>query len=82
MKIYACDAQLINRYYYYGPYEKLLNYYCFGDSFQYFVAPQSPPIDLTLRDTVDFAVFLVVFDANRHLVFFCRIQGRCMGPQS
>jgi hypothetical protein len=27
---------LENRYY--GPYDKLLNY-CFGDSFQYFVAP-------------------------------------------
>ncbi len=56
---------LENRYY--GPYDKLLNY-CFGDSFQYFVAPQRPPSgsNLTLRDTVDFVtvVFLVVFDAN------------------
>ena len=62
---------LENRYY--GPYDKLLNY-CFGDSFQYFVAPQSPPSDLTLRDTVDFVVFLVVFNANRRPVLFAEIK--------
>ena len=62
---------LENRYY--GPYDKLLNY-CFGDSFQYFVAPQRPPSDLTLRDTVDFVVFLVVFDANRRPVLIAEIK--------
>ncbi|KAN0118110.1 hypothetical protein V8E52_005371 [Russula decolorans] len=58
---------------YYGPYDKLLNY-CFGDSFQYFVAPQSPPSDLGLRDTVVFVVFLVVFDANRHPVLIAEVK--------
>ena len=56
---------------YFGPYDKLLNY-CFGDCFEYFVAPQSPPSDLTLRDTVGF--FLVVFDANRHPVLIAEIK--------
>lgn len=59
---------LENRYY--GPYDKLLNY-CFGDSFQYFAALQSPPSDPTLRDTV---VCLVVFDANRRPVFIAEIK--------
>jgi hypothetical protein len=58
---------------YYGPYDKLLNY-CFSDSFQYFVAPQRPPSDLTLHDTVDFIIFLVVFDANRHPVLIAEIK--------
>jgi len=62
---------LENRYY--GPYNKLLNY-CFGDSFQYFVAPQSPPNDLLLHETVDFVVFLVVFDANRRPVLIAEIK--------
>jgi hypothetical protein len=58
-------------YRYYGPYDKLLNY-CFGDSFRYFVAPQSPPSDLTLRDTVNFV--LVVFDAHRRPVLITEIK--------
>ncbi len=58
---------------YYRPYDKLLNY-CFGESFQYFVAPQNPSSDLTLRDTVNFVVFLVVFDANHRPVLFAEIN--------
>ena len=50
---------------YFGPYCKLLNY-CFSDSFQYFVTPQSPPSDLTLCETVDFLIFFVIFDANHN----------------
>ena len=53
--------------------DKLLNY-CFGDSFQYFVAPQRPPSDLTLRDTVVFVVFLVVFDTKRHPALIAEIR--------
>lgn len=68
-------------YRYFGPYDRLLNY-CFGDSdsFQFFVSAQSPR-DLNLGDTVDFAVFLVVFDANRRPVLFAEIEdGRADKP--
>ena len=41
---------------YYGPYDKLLNY-CFGNSFSYHVAPQSPTRDDS-RETVDFIVYV------------------------
>ncbi len=58
---------------YYGPYNKLLNY-CFSNSFQHFVAPYSPPSALTSCDTIDFEVFLVVFDANRHPVLIAEIK--------
>jgi hypothetical protein len=58
---------------YYGPYIKLLSY-CFGESFQFFVAPQNPLSDLAPRDTVDFGVFLVVFDANHRPVLFAEIN--------
>jgi len=64
---------LENRYC--GPYDKLLNY-CFGNSFQYFVARHCPPSygDPTLLDIVDFEVFLVVFDANHRPVLFAEIK--------
>lgn len=63
---------LENRYY--GPYNKLLTY-CFGpDSFDFFVAPQSPPSEFSPRDTVDFVVFLVVYDARRRPVLFAEIK--------
>ena len=58
---------------YYGPYDKLLNY-CFSDSFQYFVVLQSPPSDLTPRETVDFVVFLIIFDVNRNPVLIAKIK--------
>jgi hypothetical protein len=60
-------------YRYYGPYDKLLNY-CFGDSFTFFVAPQNPPGDESIKDTLDFIVFLVVFDADRNPVFMAEIK--------
>ena len=47
---------------YYGPYDKLLNY-CFGESFNLYVAPQNPPRDDS-SDAIGFVVFLVVFDSN------------------
>ncbi|KAF9501146.1 hypothetical protein BDN71DRAFT_1439408 [Pleurotus eryngii] len=63
---------LENRYY--GPYNKLLTY-CFGpDSFEFFIAPQSPPSEFSPRDTVDFVVFLVVFDAQRRPVLIAEIK--------
>ncbi|OCH90585.1 hypothetical protein OBBRIDRAFT_793139 [Obba rivulosa] len=46
---------------YYGPYDKLLNY-CFGESFTYYVAPQSSRDDG--GDAVDFIVSFVVFGNN------------------
>ncbi|KAF8163853.1 hypothetical protein B0H34DRAFT_341389 [Crassisporium funariophilum] len=63
---------LENRYY--GPYNKLLTY-CFDpDSFEYFVAPQSPPSASSPPDTIDFVVFLVVFDAHRRPVLIAEIK--------
>ena len=63
---------LENRYY--GPYNKLLTY-CFGpDSFEFFVAPQSPPSEFSPRDTVGFIVFLIVFDAHRRPVLIAEIK--------
>ena len=63
---------LENRYY--GPYNKLLTY-CFGpDSFEYFVAPQNPSSASSPRDTIDFVVFLVVFDAHRRPVLIAEIK--------
>jgi len=57
---------------YYGPYDKLLNY-CFGESFTFYVAPQNPPRDDS-RDTVDFVVFLVVFDNNDRPVMIVEVK--------
>ncbi|CAA7264496.1 unnamed protein product [Cyclocybe aegerita] len=63
---------LENRYY--GPYNKLLTY-CFNpDSFEFFIAPQSPPREFSPRDTVDFAVFLIVFDIQRRPVLIAEIK--------
>ena len=58
---------------YYGPYIKLLNY-CFGDSFQYFVAPQIPLSDTSFSELDSGFAFLVVFDANRCPVLFAEIR--------
>lgn len=59
---------------YYGPYSKLLAY-CFGpDSYEFIVAPQNPPSDLSPRDTVDFFVFLIVFDIQRRPVLMAEIK--------
>ena len=68
---------------YYGPYDKLLNY-CFGESF-YLVAPQNPPSDHddARRETVDFIVFLVVFDAKNHRpVLFAEIKDDGLAHQA
>ncbi|KAF8805921.1 hypothetical protein BYT27DRAFT_7191840 [Phlegmacium glaucopus] len=55
-------------------YNKLLTY-CFGpDSFEFFVAPHSPPSEFSPRDTVDFEVYLVVFNAHRRPVLFAEIK--------
>ncbi|KZP29209.1 hypothetical protein FIBSPDRAFT_946859 [Athelia psychrophila] len=51
----ARNTTFENRYY--GPYDKLLNY-CFGQSFNYYIAPQNFPT-ADSRDMVDFIVFLV-----------------------
>jgi hypothetical protein len=57
---------------YYGPYNKLLSH-CFGSGFYFYVAPQSPPRD-DRRDTVDFIVFLVVFDSQDKPVFLLEVK--------
>ncbi|KAJ7786882.1 hypothetical protein B0H14DRAFT_2956313 [Mycena olivaceomarginata] len=43
---------------YYGAYTKLLTY-CFGEGFDFVVAPQAPPTDKS-REMVDFTVYLIV----------------------
>ncbi|KAK2467505.1 hypothetical protein APHAL10511_000360 [Amanita phalloides] len=59
---------------YYGPYTKLLTY-CFGpDSFDFFVAPQSLPSEVSLHDAIDFVVFLIVFDADCRPMFIAEIK--------
>jgi len=63
---------LENRYY--GPYNKLLTY-CFGpDTFEFFVAPQSPPSELSPPDYFEYIVFLVVFDVQRRPVLLAEIK--------
>ncbi|KIJ24730.1 hypothetical protein M422DRAFT_237347 [Sphaerobolus stellatus SS14] len=66
----ARSTTLENRYY--GPYNKLLDY-CFGNTFAYYVAPQKLPTDDN-RETVDFIVFLVVFDNNGKPVFLLDVK--------
>ena len=59
---------------YYGPYNKLLTY-CFGpDSFGFFIAPHISPNEFSPRDTVDFVVFLIVFDIQRRPVLIAEIK--------
>ncbi|KAF8522640.1 hypothetical protein BU17DRAFT_44635 [Hysterangium stoloniferum] len=57
---------------YYGPYDKLLNY-CFGSNFTFYVAPQNPPTEKS-RETVDFIVFIVVFDQNDRPVLIVEVK--------
>ena len=58
---------------YYGPYTRLLAY-CFGDSFTFFVGPQSAPSDLVPRETVDFIVYVIVYDAAHRPVLMAEIK--------
>ena len=58
---------------YYGPYNRLLTY-CFGDSFTFFVAPEKPHSDHSLKEAVDPIFFLIVFDAARHPVLIAEIK--------
>ncbi|KAH7913344.1 hypothetical protein BJ138DRAFT_1059193 [Hygrophoropsis aurantiaca] len=67
---HAKNTTFENRYF--GPYDKLLNY-CFGDSFTFYVAPQSPPRD-DRQDAVDFMVFFVVFDNNDKPVMMVEVK--------
>jgi hypothetical protein len=48
---------------YYGPYDKMMNY-CFGEDFDFFIAPQAPLGD-TGRETVEFVVYLLVSDIQK-----------------
>jgi hypothetical protein len=57
---------------YYGPYDKLLNY-CFGSDFTFYVAPQNPPASDS-HDTVDFIVFLVVFNSDDEPVLIVEVK--------
>ncbi|KAF7371688.1 hypothetical protein MVEN_00025100 [Mycena venus] len=58
---------------YYGAYTKMLMY-CFGEGFDFVVAPQAPPTDKS-RDTVDFTVYLIVFDvAQQRPVFLIEVK--------
>ncbi|KAJ7430786.1 hypothetical protein B0H11DRAFT_1881985 [Mycena galericulata] len=57
---------------YYGPYDKMLNY-CFGEGFDFFVAPQAPPADDS-RETVDFIVYLLVLGKNRLPVLIIQVK--------
>jgi len=66
------DLELLDTQYY-GPYTKLLNY-CFGEGFEFFVAPQNPQCDRWKDDTAGPVVFLVVFDAKHRPVLFADIQ--------
>ncbi|KAK7015230.1 hypothetical protein R3P38DRAFT_3400414 [Favolaschia claudopus] len=53
---------------YYGAYTKLLTY-CFGEGFDFVVAPQAPPNSQS-RETVDFIVYFIVFDAAQQRPVF------------
>ncbi|KAJ7022904.1 hypothetical protein C8F04DRAFT_1136463 [Mycena alexandri] len=58
---------------YYGAYTKMLTY-CFGEGFDFVVAPQAPPTDKS-RDTVDFIVYFIVFDvAQQRPVFLVEVK--------
>ena len=59
----------------YRPYTTLLTC-CFGTGsmFEFFVAPQSAPSDLSPRNTVDSIVFFIVFDIQRRPVLMAEIK--------
>ena len=57
---------------YYGPYDKLLNY-CFRSNFTFYIAPQSPPNDNS-HDTIDFIVFLVVFNSKKKPILLVEVK--------
>ncbi|KAG5646579.1 hypothetical protein DXG03_002882 [Asterophora parasitica] len=58
---------------YYGPYDKMLNY-CFGEGFDFYVAPQAPPADNDKLDTFDF-IYLLVLNKSRLPVLFIEVKG-------
>lgn len=59
---------------YYGPYDRLLNYAMVEDSFAFFLAPQTPPDEKSLRNTIDLLIYLVVFDQQQKPVLFAVIE--------
>ena len=58
---------------YYGPYDKLLNY-CFGDSFQFYIAPQNSTRDDSRDAAIDFIVSFIVFHRSRKPVLMVEIK--------
>lgn len=57
---------------YYGPYDKLLNY-CFESDFIFYVALQSSPNDDSC-DTINFIVFLVMFNSKKKPVLLVEVK--------
>lgn len=57
----------------YGAYNRLLHY-CFGDSFSFFVTPQHPIDDDGSKHTIDFIVFLIVFNGEGRPVLIAAIK--------
>ncbi|KAJ6463529.1 hypothetical protein C8R45DRAFT_522406 [Mycena sanguinolenta] len=55
---------------YYGPYNKLLAY-CFGENFDFVVAPQAPPIDTSKEDL--YLADLIVFNVDQQPVLFVEL---------
>lgn len=59
---------------YYGPYSKLLEYCIGSESFEFFVAPQAAPSGDAQRETVDFVVYLAVFNTRGLPVLIAEIK--------
>ena len=58
---------------YFGPYDRLLNYAMIEDTFAFFLAPQTPPEDDSMR-IKDLVVLFVIFDRQKKPVLFAVIK--------
>jgi hypothetical protein len=68
----CCESRELLEYRYYGPFIKLLSY-CFGEGYEFFVAPYISIYDLHNK-IVDLPLLLTVFDAKRRPVLVMDIK--------
>jgi hypothetical protein len=59
---------------YYGPYDRPLNYAVTEGSFTFFLAPQTAPDETSPRDAVDFVIFMVVLNQDQKPVLIADIK--------
>jgi hypothetical protein len=59
---------------YYGPYDRLFNYAVIEGSFTFVLAPQTSPDETSLREAVEFVVFMVVLNQEQKPVLIVGIK--------